>query len=125
MLVAAVLGHAALMASADEECCGVLSRVPGGPWVSAHALANVAPSRQHNYAFDPVAQVELWTSLSASGLVVGAIYHSHNYGVPTPSPLDLRQWHYPEVGMYIAHKGRLYGWCCVNGTCVGGRIFEA
>lgn len=121
-IVSAVLEHAALLAVSDEECCGVVSRVPGGRWVATHAMANVAHDRVHHYAMDPAEQVRVWTSIVARGAAVGAIYHSHNHGVPAPSPLDLRAWAYDSVPMLIAYDGRLYGWLCVAGVAIGGRI---
>ena len=69
--------------SPNREICGVIDSTGG-----IHPITNVA-SADGDFVFDKREYFSLLNALSKEGKEVKAIYHSHPFTPPLPSPADL------------------------------------
>jgi proteasome lid subunit RPN8/RPN11 len=81
-----VLAHA--VQDYPIEACGVLAG-KGEPSRIFPMVNDADDERQ--YRFDPEEQLAVWQQLDALGLDPLVIYHSHPYGKPYPSRVDVAE----------------------------------
>jgi [CysO sulfur-carrier protein]-S-L-cysteine hydrolase len=90
--------------------------------LAAHRAINVHASPL-KFEIDPAELLELYNSIEAAGLTLGAIYHSHVRSAPYPSQTDigfaanwpgvewiivgLKDGEAPEVRSYLIENGRV------------------
>jgi proteasome lid subunit RPN8/RPN11 len=91
-----VVAHA--RAEAPNECVGVIASRDGEA-VAVHRATNAAASPLR-YEIDAKELFTLHEAIDASGLDLGAIYHSHTRSAPEPSQTDINLAFYPEA-IYI------------------------
>ena len=72
---------------APNECCGLIG-VRDGEAVKLYRATNAAASPLR-FEIDAREQLQIHNDLDASGLEVGAIYHSHTRTEPQPSQTDI------------------------------------
>lgn len=90
-----------------NEACGMLAGVDGHVR-KLYALENSDPSAA-TYTIDPTAQLRAIKDMSANGLELVGIYHSHPDSPPLPSITDInraffpgtRELNYPDVAYVI------------------------
>jgi proteasome lid subunit RPN8/RPN11 len=122
-----VIEHA--LADPKNEVCGVVAVELNGTGVDQPARAvdvhralnvHVSPLR---FEIDPSELLELYNSIEAAGLTLGAIYHSHVRSKPYPSQTDIGfaanwpavEWvivgladgRAPEVRSYLIEDGQV------------------
>lgn len=97
--------HCLTMATAGVEACGVLA----GPAADEdtitelYLMENVAEHPRVRFAFDPQAQVTLWSLLEDLGKAPRVIYHSHLDAGPELSPTD-RQYALDPTVRYLVYS---------------------
>ncbi len=97
-----------VMAEAPYEACGL---VAGRDGVSEHVYpipnARRSPWR---YQMEPRAQLAAFEDMDKHGWDLLAIYHSHPFGQPYPSRIDVAEAAYPVVYLIWAPQGET--WVC-------------
>lgn len=96
-VITAVLAH--LEQVFPEEGCGFLAGTGEhvSHWV---AVENVLHS-QTVFEMHPEAQLRAMLAVEEAGLRMLAVFHSHPFGPPRPSPTDIAQAYYPEWAQVI------------------------
>ncbi len=78
------------LADPANEVCGVLSVRPGEP---AQAVRSYRATNVHRsplkFEIDSLELLDLWQTIEAEGLELGAVYHSHTRSAPYPSQTDI------------------------------------
>ena len=104
----AILVH--LLDSAPNEGVGLVSALSNEDGSVLEALqfypgGNVAASPTR-FAMDPRDVLTAVRDIRQSGRKLGAIVHSHLFGPPTPSEIDLAEAYYPDALMVIVSFAR-------------------
>lgn len=100
--VEAILAHA--LRDSPYEACGLLCGAEQNGILRGTTIVpvpNIAPDPAHHFYMDEAALVRVMLDLSARGLILVGIYHSHPQGDPIPSPEDVRSFHYPGTAALI------------------------
>ena len=94
-----------LLDSAPNEGVGLLSARPADDGSAIEAVrfypgrnVEASPTR---FSMDPRDVLTAIRDIRQSGHKLGAIVHSHLFGPPTPSEIDLNEAHYPDALMVI------------------------
>jgi proteasome lid subunit RPN8/RPN11 len=85
-------------AEAPNECCGMIG-ARDGEAVRVYQATNAAASPLR-YEIDGAEQIRIYNEIEASGLNLGAIYHSHTRTEPYPSQTDINLAFYPD-SLYV------------------------
>jgi [CysO sulfur-carrier protein]-S-L-cysteine hydrolase len=80
-----MIGHA--REEAPNECCGMVA-AHDGEIVKVYRATNVEAS-PFRFVIDGREQLQIYNEIEATGLELGAIYHSHTRTEPKPSQTDL------------------------------------
>ena len=82
-----------------DEACGILA----GERNTAAVLyeATNAESSPVSYLIDPQEQFRIMKEIRDKGMRMVAIYHSHPYSPPYPSPTDVKLAFYPDAAYII------------------------
>lgn len=82
-----------------DEACGILA----GEENTAAALytAANAESSPVSYLIDPQEQFRIMREIRDKGMRMVAVYHSHPYSPPYPSPTDVKLAFYPDSAYII------------------------
>lgn len=94
-----------VLACMPEEACGLAAGRHGIVGLVL-PIENVAHSSLR-FRMEPSAQVQALLGIEEQGLELLAIYHSHPFGPPGPSPTDRAEASYPEAAAII--------WCSDGG----------
>ena len=92
-----IVSHA--LDEAPNECCGMIASREGRA-VAVHRAVNQAERPRVTYEIRGKDLFRLFNEIEGAGLEIGAIYHSHPFTEPTPSPTDLKLAHYPD-SLYV------------------------
>src|SRR5207244_5919702 len=93
-----IVAHA--KADAPKEACGLIAG-HGAQATRLIRCANAHPAPVSRYAIDPVEQIRAFRDMDATGEELVAIYHSHPITQPYPSPIDQKEWHYPDALLLV------------------------
>lgn len=94
-----------LRSTAPEEGVGLLAVPSGSRGLDLVAVRYYPGTNQDRsttrYTMAPSDVIRSFLDMEQRGWRLGAIVHSHPVGPATPSPTDLREFHYPEALMVI------------------------
>jgi len=82
-----------------DEACGILAG-EGSTAVVLYKASN-AESSPVSYLIDPQEQVRIIKEIRDKGMRMVAIYHSHPYSPPYPSPTDVKLAFYSDAAYII------------------------
>lgn len=88
---------------AEMEVCGILIGRQGRVEF-VRSMSNIAEFPHIEYTFEPLEQIEAFTSVYDSGFEVLAVYHSHVAREAYPSPADIHFAAYPEMRYVILNQ---------------------
>lgn len=98
--------------SPSEACGLILGR--GGRATEIVPVPNVSDYPTRHYVMDPLVLSQQLPTLDSRGLSLIGFYHSHPTSDPIPSPLDVRESHYPDTAYVIVGlrgaEARLAAW---------------
>jgi proteasome lid subunit RPN8/RPN11 len=86
-------------AAYPDEACGILAG-KGNTAAVLYRAAN-AESSPVSYQIDPQEQFRIMKEIRDKGMRMVAIYHSHPYSPPYPSPTDVKLAFYPDAAYII------------------------
>ena len=86
-------------ADAPNECCGMIASRDGEA-VAVHRAVNQAERPRVTYEIRGQDLFRLFNEIEGAGLDIGAIYHSHPFTEPKPSPTDIKLALYPD-SLYV------------------------
>lgn len=92
-----IVAHA--LEDAPNECCGMIASREGRA-VAVHRAINQAERPRVTYEIRGQDLFRLFNEIEGAGLDIGAIYHSHPFTEPAPSPTDLKLAQYPD-SLYV------------------------
>lgn len=81
-----------------NEACGLVAGSDGLAEV-VYPITNIEPTNV-SYLMDPSEQFRAMKNMRSAGKKMTAIFHSHPYGAPYPSPKDIELAFYPD-SVYI------------------------
>lgn len=82
-----------------DEACGILAGE--GNTAAVLYTAPNAESSPVSYLIDPQEQFRIMKEIRDKGMRMVAVYHSHPYSPPYPSPTDVKLAFYPEAAYII------------------------
>jgi proteasome lid subunit RPN8/RPN11 len=96
-----------------REACGLIGG-NGERGLSVMPVANSSPHPEHTFVMDGPGFVHAMRAMSQRGEDMIGIYHTHPHGDPIPSPVDIREAHYPDT-IYVVvglknRQARLGAW---------------
>ncbi len=98
-----ILSH--LRSAAPQEGVGLIAIAAESDWSSRVATCYYPGTNQDRsptrYTMAPDEVLRSFLDMEQRGWRLGGIVHSHPVGPPTPSPTDVREFHYPEALMVI------------------------
>src|SRR5512143_1537015 len=95
--ISGMLSHG--MSAYPDEACGILAG-EGNTAAMLYTAAN-AESSPVSYLMDPQEQFRIMKEIRDKGMRMVAIYHSHPYSPPYPSPTDVKLAFYPDAAYII------------------------
>jgi proteasome lid subunit RPN8/RPN11 len=107
--------HAHAEATYPQECCGFLIADRDKRIIESMKVANVHPGSKHDrYDIDPLELFRADRAVSARGLSIAGIYHSHPDYPATLSAFDLKHsfpWYsYVVVSVQLGKAGDTKSW---------------
>lgn len=81
-----MIAHA--VAAGDREACGLVGYDRHGNVARVYCLSNVHADPD-KFLLDPAEHFATIQAVEAKGWTIGAVFHSHPFGPPYPSPTDL------------------------------------
>ncbi len=82
-----------------DEACGILAG-EGNTAAALYTAAN-ADSSPVSYLMEPKEQFRIMKEIRDKGMRMVAVYHSHPYSPPYPSPTDVKLAFYPDSAYII------------------------
>jgi proteasome lid subunit RPN8/RPN11 len=83
-----------------REACGLIGGV-GERALSITPVQNISPNPEHAFVMDGAGFTKAVFGMNKRGESLIGIYHTHPYGDHLPSPVDVREAHYPDTAYVV------------------------